>query len=109
MLQSKTTFKFSSNHTIHWLLLLTVATIALAGCQVGASAGSSTRGKHLFVTCAECHGPLGEGTFAIGAPNIAGMDAWYIEAELRKFRAGIRGAQFEDTEGMRMRTMALSL
>jgi len=37
------------------------------------------------------------------------MKAWYIETELRKFRAGERGAQFDDIEGMRMRPMALSL
>src|ERR1700722_528600 len=37
------------------------------------------------------------------------MKEWYIEAELQKFRAGFRGNQFNDTEGMRMRPMALSL
>jgi cytochrome c oxidase subunit II len=109
MLRLKATAKLSSNATIEWLFLLAVAAITLTGCQVGASANSSERGKELFVTCAECHGPQGEGNFAIGAPNIAGMSEWYVGAELRKFRAGVRGAQFADTEGMRMRPMSLSL
>ena len=68
-----------------------------------------SRGRELFETCAECHGTNGEGNSEIGAPNIAGMNAWYVETELRKFRAGVRGAQFDDIEGMRMRPMAMSL
>ena len=58
---------------------------------------------------AECHGESGEGNPAIGAPNIAGMNEWYIETELHKFRSGVRGAEFNDVEGMRMRPMSLSL
>jgi cytochrome c oxidase subunit 2 len=37
------------------------------------------------------------------------MRAWYVERQLQKFRAGVRGAHFNDQEGMRMRPMALSL
>jgi cytochrome c oxidase subunit 2 len=37
------------------------------------------------------------------------MKAWYVERELGKFRAGVRGMHFNDVEGMRMRPMALSL
>jgi len=51
----------------------------------------------------------GSGNAAIGAPNIAGMKEWYVEEELDKFRAGIRGMHFSDVEGMKMRPMALSL
>ncbi len=74
-----------------------------------ASTDANARGRELFETCSECHGTHGEGNSEIGAPNIAGMNSWYVETELRKFRGGIRGAQFEDIEGMRMRPMALSL
>ena len=93
----------------HWLVLLVVAAVVLGGCQAGAREDSANRGKELFVTCSECHGENGEGNYAIGAPNIAGMNQWYIETELHKFRAGVRGAQFDDVEGMRMRPRALSL
>ncbi len=37
------------------------------------------------------------------------MKSWYVERELDKFRAGVRGMHFSDVEGMRMRPMALSL
>jgi cytochrome c553 len=37
------------------------------------------------------------------------MKEWYVERELEKFRAGVRGMHFNDVEGMRMRPMALSL
>ncbi|MGA2720102.1 MAG: c-type cytochrome [Candidatus Acidiferrales bacterium] len=99
-----------------WLPLVLLSALGVAGCQARAStdatsspASSSSRGRELFETCAECHGTHGEGSSEIGAPNIAGMNAWYVESELRKFRAGERGAQFDDIEGMRMRPMALSL
>jgi len=99
-----------------WLPLVLLSALGAAGCQVRASAdatsstsSSASRGRELFETCAACHGTHGEGSSEIGAPNIAGMNAWYVEAELRKFRAGERGAQFDDIEGMRMRPMALSL
>ena len=93
----------------NWISLVLLSALGVAGCQAQASTDSSARGKELFETCAECHGTHGEGNSEIGAPNIAGMNSWYVEAELRKFRAGIRGAQFDDIEGMRMRPMALSL
>ena len=91
------------------LTLVVWAVVILGGCQAGAREDSANRGKELFATCSECHGEHGEGNYAIGAPNIAGMNAWYIETELHKFRAGLRGAQFDDVEGMRMRPMSLSL
>jgi cytochrome c oxidase subunit II len=94
-----------------WLFVASLSVLVVAGCQAQASTSSSpsARGRELFDTCSECHGSHGEGNAEIGAPNIAGMNAWYVEIELRKFRGGIRGAQFDDTEGMRMRPMALSL
>ena len=91
------------------LLLALLSGFAAVACQAQADAKTSVRGRELFETCAECHGNAGQGNPDIGAPNIAGMPAWYIETELRKFRGGIRGAQFDDIEGMRMRAMALSL
>ena len=99
--------KKNSGQAVPMILLLCVLTIAVGGCQ--ANADSASRGKQIFATCAECHGESGEGNFSIGAPNIAGMNAWYLETELHKFRAGVRGAQFDDLEGMRMRPMSQSL
>ncbi len=73
------------------------------------STDAATRGREVFETCVPCHNADGSGNAAIGAPNIAGMKEWYVEEELDKFRAGVRGMHFSDVEGMKMRPMALSL
>ena len=100
--------RFLCSSVTAWTLLVLISAFGLSGCRLGA-ADAASRGRELFETCVPCHGQAGEGNPEIGAPNIGGMQAWYIETELRKFRAGARGMQFNDTEGMRMRPMALSL
>jgi cytochrome c553 len=89
-------------------LLLAIGGLILSGCRLGAT-DAATRGQEVFETCVPCHNADGSGNPAVGAPNIAGMKAWYVERELDKFRAGVRGMHFNDVEGMRMRPMALSL
>jgi cytochrome c553 len=91
-----------------WTLLLLIGTLNLSGCRLG-TADAATRGQEVFETCVPCHNADGSGNPAIGAPNIAGMKEWYVEREVEKFRAGVRGMQFSDVEGMRMRPMAISL
>jgi cytochrome c553 len=89
-------------------LALLIGILNLSGCRVGAT-DAATRGQELFETCVPCHNSDGSGNPEVGAPNIAGMKQWYVERELQKFRAGVRGMQFNDVEGMRMRPMSLSL
>ncbi len=91
-----------------WMALLLIAGLNLTGCRMGAT-DAATRGQEVFETCVPCHNSDGSGNPTIGAPNIAGMKSWYVERELDKFRAGVRGMHFSDVEGMRMRPMALSL
>jgi cytochrome c553 len=91
-----------------WTLLLLAAGLSLSGCRMGA-VDAATRGQEVFQTCEPCHNADGSGNASFGAPNIAGMKSWYVERELDKFRAGVRGMHFSDVEGMRMRPMALSL
>ncbi len=67
------------------------------------------RGEAVFDTCAQCHGSAGEGDRALGAPAIAGLPQWYLQAQLENFEAGRRGAHPMDTVGLRMKSMALSL
>ena len=89
----------------------TVALVAVA-CFVaggGARADENERGADLFRLCAICHGDNAAGNEAVGAPSIAGMPNWYLEAQLRQFRDGNRGTHFDDIMGMRMRPMALTL
>jgi cytochrome c oxidase subunit II len=100
--------KSGSLHLTFWILLLAVGGLSLAGCRLG-STDAATRGQEVFETCVPCHNTDGSGNPEIGAPNIAGMKEWYVERELDKFRAGVRGMHFSDVEGMRMRPMALSL
>jgi cytochrome c553 len=89
-------------------LLLLVGGMNLSGCRLG-NTDAATRGREVFETCVPCHNPDGSGNSVVGAPNIAGMKAWYVERELDKFRGGVRGLQFNDVEGMRMGPMAISL
>jgi cytochrome c553 len=100
--------KFEFHRVALWMSLLLIAGVNLTGCRMG-PADAATRGQEVFETCVPCHNADGSGNAAIGAPNIAGMKAWYVERELVKFRAGVRGMHFSDVEGMRMRPMALSL
>jgi cytochrome c oxidase subunit 2 len=100
--------KIAPHRIAFWAPLLLIGALNLSGCRLG-NADAATRGQEVFETCVPCHNADGSGNPAVGAPNIAGMKAWYIEKELVKFRAGIRGLQFNDVEGMRMGPMALSL
>ena len=43
------------------------------------------------------------------APAIAGLPAWYVEAQLVKFKSGQRGLHAQDTGGLRMYPMSLTL
>jgi cytochrome c553 len=65
-------------------------------------------GQEIFQLCTHCHGEHAEGRREFNAPSIAGLPRWYIEAQLKKFRAGARGTHFNDSSGMQMRPMALS-
>jgi cytochrome c553 len=82
--------------------------LALAGLAPAATAGAAD-GHALFAACAACHGAHGEGNSAQGTPNIAGLDAAYIERQLRDFSAGRRGGDAKDTYGARMRAAAQAL
>ncbi|MFZ5480410.1 MAG: c-type cytochrome [Myxococcota bacterium] len=57
-----------------------------------AGAGDAAVGKAFYVQCVACHGEKGEGRPELNAPVIGGQEVWYLERELRNFRAGIRGA-----------------
>jgi cytochrome c553 len=89
---------------------LFAALLALAaGPLATAAEGGGERGAQLFQLCAQCHGDAAGGDPQVLAPAIAGMDEWYLRAQLTKFRSGARGTHPDDTAGMRMRPMTLSL
>ena len=90
------------------LLAAPLLSLALPGCG-GAPRQGIARGADLYDTCLPCHGARGAGNVELGAPPIAGLPRWYIEAQLGKFRNGLRGSNPADMEGHRMRPMARSL
>ena len=64
-----------------------------------------------FAACASCHGQKGEGTEALNAPPLAGLDDWYLARQLRKFQSGVRGTGKSnsgevDTLGAQMSAMS---
>ena len=90
-----------------------VATFAMLFTSPRATAGDTTElsGKQLFFRCVNCHGVDGQGLKAgtLQVPSIAGLEAWYVEAQILKFRSDTRGAHADDTKGLMMRAMARSL
>jgi cytochrome c553 len=60
-------------------------------------------------TCAQCHGPKGEGNALLQAPPIAALPAWYVRTQLENFRAGRRGFHPQDIAGQMMRSISLVL
>jgi cytochrome c553 len=94
--------------TARWTLAVAAALLLALGTAAGAE-DDLERGKTLYGLCLQCHGEAGQGNPEALAPNIAGLPAWYVEAQLHKFYDGIRGRHPDDIAGMRMRPMALSL
>lgn len=90
------------------LLLLAIVAVA-AGAQDAAEEPDLERGEKLWALCTQCHGDAGEGMEMALAPAIAGLEAWYVEAQLEKFQKGWRGGHPDDIAGMRMRPMSLWL
>lgn len=83
--------------------------VAWALATGGPASAQDDRGKVLFDLCTQCHGETGAGDPLALAPGIAGLEEWYVLAQLGKFRSGVRGTHFDDIPGMRMRPMSLTL
>ena len=87
---------------------LTIFFFTASAMQVSA-AGDAAKGKARYAVCQACHGVDGMGNKALNSPKIAGQEPWYLERQLKNFKAGIRGAHSKDKYGMQMRPMALTL
>lgn len=84
--------------------------IVVACIAAGASAQDVARGKVVYEwICAACHGPEAEGQKALQAPSLRMQQDWYLQGQLEKFRAGLRGAHRGDTSGGPMQLTATSL
>ena len=71
--------------------------------------GDAAKGKTLFATCAACHGANGKGNPALKGPDLTLQQDWYVVRQLANFKAGIRGSDPKDTQGMQMRPMSMML
>lgn len=71
--------------------------------------GNATKGKALFATCVTCHGQNGEGMKAMGAPALAGQEAYYLKKQLQDFRTNKRGTHADDAFGAQMLPFAKTL
>ncbi len=57
--------------------------------------------------CMECHRYNGHGEMVFKSASLAGLPAWYLEAQMQKYLEGIRGYHPDDETGGKMRTMAI--
>jgi cytochrome c553 len=89
-----------------FLLALALAVTVPAA---SALAQDTARGEQLYQLCSQCHGDNGGGDPVALAPAIAGLPAWFVTAQIKKFQAGGRGTHFDDISGMRMRPMSMWL
>jgi cytochrome c oxidase subunit 2 len=82
---------------------------ALVLLAPNASAQDVSHGKDDYKLCASCHGFDAAGSKLVNAPALAGQEAWYLERQIRNFRAGIRGSNDGDTHGQAMALMTRGL
>jgi cytochrome c oxidase subunit 2 len=67
-----------------------------------AQQGDAARGKTLYTPCTACHGPDGNGNEQVKAPPLNHASDWYLLAQLKKFKDGVRGGSAVDIEGAQM-------
>jgi cytochrome c553 len=65
--------------------------------------------KQYMAICVACHGPDGRGNQAMNAPPLVGQADWYLVAQLKKFKTGMRGVHPDDITGSQMRAMSSTL
>ena len=76
-----------------------------AGIKGNASAGAA----QFAMVCSTCHGKDARGNPDLKTPALIGQNDWYMVAQLKKFKSGLRGGDVKDITGMQMRGMAMTL
>jgi len=66
------------------------------------SGGDPARGAGLYAPCIACHMPDGSGNPALGSPPLTHASDWYLLAQLKKFKGGVRGTNPLDPSGALM-------
>jgi len=86
-----------------------VASLPHVTSSASIGGGDAAAGQRAYLLCASCHGVTGTGFEAGRVPPLAGMDDWYVAAEIRKFQNGVRGTMPGDAFGPVMRAVAATL
>ncbi len=90
--------------------LVLMLSFLLTACEDPSSDKASLKySADLYDGCAQCHGENGEGNQDLDAPAIAGLERWYVKAQLRKFKKSQRGWHIDDLAGKRMLPMAMAM
>ena len=90
--------------------LIRAIAIALTTIMIQpANSDAGGKGADLYDACTSCHKSDGGGDVSLNVPAIAGMEGWYIKAQLDKFKLGQRAYHPDDFYGLRMRPMAGSI
>ena len=72
--------------------------------------GDIKKGERLYQSiCGSCHGSGAKGNEKMNAPRLTGLDDWYLQQQIVKFKKSIRGAHIDDTFGAQMIPMVASL
>jgi cytochrome c553 len=59
--------------------------------------------------CTLCHGAETRGNAAVLAPRLAGLQPWYLSAQIKAYQANLRGTHPADVPGNEMRFIAAAL
>jgi cytochrome c oxidase subunit 2 len=89
-----------------------IAAIACCVAPLGAALGQQPdleSGQRIYAVCAGCHGFGGEGNALVFAPQLAGLESWYVTRQMQNFARGIRGGGETDTHGSRMAQAAAAV
>jgi cytochrome c553 len=90
-------------------LVLTLSFLLTACEDPNPDKASLKYSEDLYDGCTPCHGENGEGNQGLEAPAIAGLERWYVKAQLRKFKKSQRGWHADDMAGKRMQPMAMAV
>jgi cytochrome c553 len=71
--------------------------------------GDATKGQASYMLCLACHGPDAGGNELLKSPSLKYQNDWYMLAQLKKFKEGVRGTNPKDVGGMQMRPMSMTL
>jgi cytochrome c553 len=90
------------------LLVLSVVLLIQSSLTTAAEPNIEAGEKH-YQVCSACHGVEGEGNQELKAPRLTHLQPEYIMAQLKNFRAGIRGGEGTSEAARSMAPMAMSL